>query len=186
MSVRIPLEGKKFERLLVLKYLGSRPYGRDGKHHKGYYQCRCDCGKEVEVEAQNLRCGNSKSCGCYWLDHHSGENSNLYKGVGKLRAEYNRQIRGAIKRKLEFTLTLEQTETLFNGVCYYCNSTPVKDHRGLVRNGIDRIDSSRGYILDNVISCCSICNVMKSNYTAKEFVEHMQKINANMSQKKPN
>lgn len=29
-----------------------------------YYLCRCDCGREVEVQGRNLRSGNTKSCGC--------------------------------------------------------------------------------------------------------------------------
>ena len=29
------------------------------------YRCKCDCGNEIEVIGQNLKNGNTKSCGCY-------------------------------------------------------------------------------------------------------------------------
>jgi hypothetical protein len=34
------------------------------RDRKRWYLCRCECGTEVEVRAQNLRSGNTKSCGC--------------------------------------------------------------------------------------------------------------------------
>ena len=43
-------------------------------------------------------------------------------------------------------------------------------------NGIDRVDSSKGYTLDNCVPCCSICNTMKLNYTLQEFSDHITKV----------
>ncbi len=43
-------------------------------------------------------------------------------------------------------------------------------------NSLDRIDSSKGYILENVVSCCSWCNIMKSDSSFVEFIEHIQQI----------
>lgn len=43
-------------------------------------------------------------------------------------------------------------------------------------NGIDRIDSSEGYTLTNVIPCCTKCNRMKLNYTTRDFIDHISKI----------
>lgn len=38
----------------------------DGHHAAGgtYWICRCDCGKETRALSNNLRKGNTKSCGC--------------------------------------------------------------------------------------------------------------------------
>lgn len=30
--------------------------------------CRCECGKEIEVQTSHLRSGHTQSCGCYRLD----------------------------------------------------------------------------------------------------------------------
>jgi len=50
--------GKRYGRLFVTAYAGRR-------HDKmQQFLCHCDCGVEAQVIAQNLRRGNSKSCGC--------------------------------------------------------------------------------------------------------------------------
>lgn len=50
----IPLEGKVFGQLKVLRY--DRKLAR--------WICVCSCGKEAAVESQNLRSGRTRSCGC--------------------------------------------------------------------------------------------------------------------------
>ena len=39
-----------------------------------------------------------------------------------------------------------------------------------------RIDSSKGYTLDNVVPCCWMCNNMKHNYDQDKFLEHCEKV----------
>lgn len=36
-------------------------------------------------------------------------------------------------------------------------------------NGIDRVDSSIGYTIQNSVPCCKICNYAKHNLTLEEF-----------------
>lgn len=70
------------------------------------------------------------------------------------------------KRKLTWTLTLEEYTKLIIMPCYYCNNklgSPVKRSCGL-----DRLDSNRGYELDNVVSCCFICNTIKHEHLTPE------------------
>ena len=35
------------------------------KHNRAYVTCRCDCGNETIVCANNLVKGTTKSCGCF-------------------------------------------------------------------------------------------------------------------------
>ena len=51
--------GKVYGRLTVLKR------SRNDKFGKVKWLCRCECGKEVVVVGDNLRRGNTTSCGCY-------------------------------------------------------------------------------------------------------------------------
>lgn len=51
------LEGRQFGRLLVLKWLRSIP-----KHQ--IWHCQCECGELIDVRANNLLTGTTKSCGC--------------------------------------------------------------------------------------------------------------------------
>ena len=52
------LTGLKFNRLTVL-------YRSPSRNGKTYWHCKCDCGKELDVWAPDLKSGHTKSCGCY-------------------------------------------------------------------------------------------------------------------------
>lgn len=54
----IDLTGQRFGRLVVLE----RAENLKGK---AAWKCKCDCGKELIVSSNNLRRGNTASCGCY-------------------------------------------------------------------------------------------------------------------------
>jgi hypothetical protein len=57
MRAIIPLEGKRFGMIRVI----SR--GWDEKGHI-FWNCECDCGKKTRVQGDNLKSGNTRSCGC--------------------------------------------------------------------------------------------------------------------------
>ncbi|WP_346961325.1 hypothetical protein [Clostridium sp.] len=61
----IDLAGKRFGKLRVvnLSYFKIR-----GKNRVGVWKCICDCKNEVEVVGDELRNGESKSCGCLKKD----------------------------------------------------------------------------------------------------------------------
>src|SRR5215467_6708753 len=52
------LTGKRFGKLLAVQCVGSN------KSRKRVWLCRCDCGGQSMVTANNLRTGNTKSCAC--------------------------------------------------------------------------------------------------------------------------
>jgi hypothetical protein len=83
------------------------------------------------------------------------------------RRRFTESRNKAIKRrKLTWTITFEEYVSLIQMPCYYCNyeiGDPVKRSCGL-----DRVDSSRGYEIDNVVSCCYACNTMKSDKFSSE------------------
>lgn len=71
MGRLIDLTGKIFGRLTVL--------GRDTSRYDGrnvFWWCKCICGKTVSVRGQDLRSGNSKSCGCLNQEITSARNTN--------------------------------------------------------------------------------------------------------------
>jgi len=45
-----------------------------------------------------------------------------------------------------------------------------------VHNGIDRLDSSRGYILENCVPCCKVCNYAKRNMSVNDFLNWIKKV----------
>jgi hypothetical protein len=75
----------------------------------------------------------------------------------------------AAKRGLKFELSLEQFKQIVFQSCALCGDY------GSPR-GIDRRDSSRGYEMGNVQSCCGICNRLKSDLPEHQFIGHAAKI----------
>lgn len=43
---------------------------------------------------------------------------------------------------------------------------------------LDRIDSSKGYYRENVVLCCNIVNLMKSDMPINEFLGYINEISA--------
>ena len=60
--MRVPkfqdLSGQKFNCLAVIEHAGRN---HAGKH---IYLCKCDCGKTVILRGEDVKSGNTKSCGC--------------------------------------------------------------------------------------------------------------------------
>jgi len=40
-----------------------------------------------------------------------------------------------------------------------------------IYNGIDRLDSSKGHVIDNVVPCCKWCNYAKRERSYKDFLD---------------
>jgi len=64
---RKDLTGKRFGRLTVLEYAGTK-YNKDGKNARAQWKCKCDCGNIRTVVSANLLLGRTKSCGCLCRD----------------------------------------------------------------------------------------------------------------------
>lgn len=68
------LVGKHFGRLEVVAYAGLRTVGST---KASAWKCRCCCGKEVIVFNNNLKRGNTTSCGCVHHDKVTRTRKNL-------------------------------------------------------------------------------------------------------------
>lgn len=73
------------------------------------------------------------------------------------------------KRKLLFELTQDEYYAIRNNDCTYCGESG---------GSIDRVDSTKGYILSNCVPCCYRCNMMKQALTVEDFISHVKKIAA--------
>lgn len=80
------------------------------------------------------------------------------------RYTYVREL--AARRGVSWALTKEQYEALIMELCAYCGL--LNDVEAAI--GLDRIDNQRGYEPDNVVSCCSLCNVARGDmFTPEEM-----------------
>lgn len=81
----------------------------------------------------------------------------------------------AMDRKLEFDLSFESVKTLLKFPnCYYTGRK--FDQEGPYARSIDRVDSSKGYVEGNVVSCTIDINGKKSNLSEEEIELLYQKI----------
>jgi len=103
-------------------------------------------------------------------------------------ARYNiiiTNIRGnAIDRRIEWKLPLYIASLIIRSNCFYCNCEPSNIFRRYIGikpvetfyNGIDRIDSSQGYTIENSVPCCKACNTAKFTSSMETFLNRVQRI----------
>jgi predicted nucleic acid-binding Zn ribbon protein len=84
------------------------------------------------------------------------------KGKRYDRTEIGRWKRAsgiARRRGHEWTIGLEEYVKLVSLPCHYCYR-PISE----TGSGLDRKDNERGYLLDNVVTCCCRCNRVKMDH----------------------
>lgn len=169
MSPRKDISGQRFGNLLALNFMGI-----DSTNH-AIWLCRCDCGNMLSVLYQNLKNKRTKSCGCM----KKSENFD-----GTMFPQCLRMLKlNAKNRKLTFTLTDNEAKELMSKPCYYCGKNPSNLMKSTAKtlsdykySGIDRVDNSQGYILENCVPCCKRCNFMKRNLSKSTFIKHIKRI----------
>lgn len=189
------LLGKRFGRLLVTEQASS--------NHRGTrWACICDCGVAKTVVAQRLLSGHTNSCGCLSREVHANRCRNVLpevnqKGKGEaLRGVVLSGYRHNAHRKgYDWLLTDEQAFIIFQTDCWYCGSPPrrMKDRNGKQHyngsyryNGIDRVNNAKGYTADNVVPCCTSCNMAKRSMTSDEFIAWALRLAAHQRLKQSN
>lgn len=125
---------------------------------------RCDCGYQGLKFLSNLSSHNSQGC-----------RNCMFKTPQ--HKTYLLVLRTASRRSLKWELTEDEWANLATKNCYYCGSEPsnmISEH-GFKYNGLDRIDSSLGYSLTNVVTSCKICNRAKSDMKQIDFYDWIKK-----------
>jgi hypothetical protein len=79
---------------------------------------------------------------------------------------WNRYRQRMKTMRMESTLTEAEFLSFWQQPCHYCGSA-------IATIGVDRIDSSKGYSLDNCVPCCKVCNQMKWSLGTEEWFDHM-------------
>ena len=75
----------------------------------------------------------------------------------------------AKKRGLQWNLSRELFDSLIDAPCRY--------HGGpQASRGVDRVDNKKGYVPDNCVPCCHMCNLMKRGWSYQEFISRVLEI----------
>lgn len=156
----------------------------DGFFLKGRYywaNARCDCGFAFTSKPRAIVKGERKTCGKRGCPHfHSirsqnGKRSN-FTGYGEIYGSRWASIRiGAESRGMEFDITIEQAWNMFLLQGRRCSLTGVlltfgNTYNRLFNASLDRIDSSKGYSIDNVRWVHKAINVMKMAMSDETFM----------------
>lgn len=146
-----------------------------------FYSCKCKlCNKLSIVQKRDIEINQR----CSRCNEQTDDSITLIY--------YKKYLNEALRRNLTFDLSYEEFKNLVTSNCYYCGDSPQysknltkyynksKDRGSIYFNGVDRKNSLIGYTTDNCVSCCSVCNRMKNNFTEDLFKDKIVKIYNNL------
>ena len=183
------LTGQRFGKLYVVGFSHyiTYPEGPKPEQRTAMWNTKCDCGttRAVRGAALTTKTKPIRSCGC----SRSVRIPNQAEQT-RIMSAYRRraQVKG-----FAFRFSRKTFVELIEQDCHYCGASPSNTQRypdGEQRkdvykyNGLDRIDSSKGYYKENVVPCCKRCNIAKNDMPLTEFVDLVYTICAHMKGRK--
>lgn len=162
----VDLTGQKFGHLTALNATELR------LRKNIVWSFQCDCGNIKNLPAGEVVSLKTTSCGCRRknLDREDQAWRNAFRRSLKLSDSYG-----------DCDLDFDFFKETVSKNCFYCNKpprTPVRDGKIIIgyRVGMDRIDSNLGYLKNNIVPCCEICNRAKSDKTIYEWIDHVNSV----------
>lgn len=168
VSRMIDRTGQSFNAWKVLNYAGKNFYGRH------IWKVQCKCGFEKECVVDNIVSGASKCCSsCSIVEKH-----HVYDGF--LSPQYYKYLQNlATRRSIDFLLSREYLEELLAVQNFKCKLSG--DQLTFGRSGkyydsanynisLDRVDSSKAYVVGNVQWVTKNINFMKRTLSNTDFI----------------
>lgn len=166
--------GEKFGKWTIIGE-GS-PYYYKGTINHYRWKCVCECGFIQEMSYSKLRTGSTRSCKpCFKQRQKDRKYFSIYDRLFFQRVTNTR-------KKIEIKITATDYYNIAKNDCFYCEAKPTKyapykDKTDCIYvNGVDRVDSSKGYELTNCVPCCYSCNTAKNSLTSDEFFKLIERI----------
>lgn len=171
----IDLTGKRFHSLTAI-----RPTEKRSKTNSIIWLFKCDCGNEKEIVSADVVKHSTRSCGCGFRnpDRENSVFRRLYSNLPSKSKRYGGDT----------NISFEDFVSLSKKDCFYCGKPPSNCAKSYGKNplsvkytGLDRIDSSSHYLIDNVRPCCKQCNCAKSDYSEREYFDFIKRSFENLS-----
>ena len=173
-GIKQNLIGKRSGKLTVIKQSG-----RD-KHKRVLWECECNCGNKTLVTTHYFNCGKKTSCGC--TRKALGKENRGWTGYENISGSFWATIKsGASKRCLDFKITIQEAWEIYLNQEKKCALTGISIEFALSqrKNGdrtkatasLDRIDSTKGYLLANIQWVHKDVNMMKNKFNQDYFIE---------------
>lgn len=166
-----------YNRINNWEIIDSKPIRKFGRY---YIKVKCTCGSNIEKDLPKSHLKSKLSKGCEKCSRF-----HTSKGVGLLSGEYwSLVVNSAKKRKLDFSITMNDAwdlyllqdkkcalsglELIFEPNCVHHKNV---DNRKIRTASLDRIDSSKGYVLENIQWVHKDVNKMKNDFDEDYFKE---------------
>jgi hypothetical protein len=159
--------------VLTVIALDHETYDKEKQRKRTYFKCKCNkCGNTTIVRSDKLttkywipKCCNN----CVNQQQHETAIKLHENGIPSYFKKRISSIKGNAKsRNINMQLTDNEIYNIIQKSCYYC-----KEKEAF---GIDRIDSTKDYTIDNCVPCCFICNRIKNKYSIDVFLDKISKI----------
>jgi len=152
------------------------------KKGSNYYYCykvRCGCGIEEKRDCSQLTNGMSKRCyPCSVKESKFGEDNPFWTGYGLISGKrFYRIKKGAEQRNIPFELDIQTLNERLKQNGFTCSLSGVELNKETW--SLDRIDSQKGYTLDNIQYVHKDINRMKNKYSENYFIEMCKKVSEN-------
>ena len=191
----IDLRGRRFGRLVVVAYAGSRRVGRkknkDGKWSTAsFWECQCDCGNSAVVKGHNLKCGEkglsgTKSCGCLLAETRKRNGRTMFDKRPKLfgkehhswKPELSDEQRKNIRRIDGYSSWRRSVMIRDQWKCQVCEAKGNLHAHHLVSY---MYNPERRHDLDNGVAMCRPCHIDfhkvygKRNFSRENFLEYQE------------
>lgn len=197
------LTGRTFGLLTVIRQVRKNEFKGKAKSSTSIWNfvCKCSCksGRVIVAYGSELLRGNIKSCGCLKLKYETNFARMAARNYSAAKRRHSRRF------PKETMVSLEEYTALCGGRCDYCGSPPEDRTESMKRlviffekitgdkeksvvldrskrdihvytNGVDRVNSRKGYTKENCVPCCSACNTMKMGLSKGDFLLRVDKI----------
>lgn len=164
-SLRI---GQNLQNLLLLDYYYI--------NRRKFWKCKCICGNLINRRDDHIKKNMNTCCGCLYTAV-NGDKNGHWKGHGELSGSYFAQILRRAKRHGDNDLTIQFLWELFEKQERKCklSGQPIT-LKAIARRvkrtaSLDRIDSLKPYIRENVQWVHKDVNLIKNNLDQGIFIE---------------
>lgn len=148
------------------------------------FKCKChECKSEkLILTAYGLKNRLNKTCGCIKIEMRKGKNSTSFKGYEDISGSFwHIVMRNARLRNIDVTITIEDAWNLFLSQNKKCALSGIditfgESNYDETTASLDRIDSNKGYDIDNIQWVHKTLNFMKNNLTDEKFIYYCQKV----------
>ena len=167
------LTGQTINKFHIIKDSGKR-----SKQGNVIWEVQCQCGNIKLLTRDHIY--RNQSCGCLRASLIQKKHFRGYKEISK--SYWNSIKKGAAQRGLQISISIKDAWDLFVKQDKCCALTGVElkfASKSFTCDGtasLDRIDSDKGYIKDNIQWVHKEINFMKQQFSTDKFIDWCQKV----------